>query len=77
VVLLVESKNCAADFLKKRHPIDHVGLSKDDAYSLMSVAADFAATQVVDGRQGCHLRIPRSIFPKKGIDLENSGAGYR
>ena len=45
---------------------DHVGLSKDDSYSLMSVAADFAVTQVVDGRQGCHVRIPRSIFPKRG-----------
>jgi acetamidase/formamidase len=39
------------------------GLSRDDAYSLMSVAADFAVTQVVDGRQGVHVRIPRSIFP--------------
>ena len=29
----------------------------------MSVAADFAVTQVVDGRQGIHARIPRSIFP--------------
>jgi acetamidase/formamidase len=45
---------------------EHVGLSKDDSYSLMSVAADFAVTQVVDGRQGCHVRIPRSIFPKNG-----------
>jgi acetamidase/formamidase len=42
---------------------EHAGLSRDDAYSLMSVAADFAVTQVVDGRQGCHARIPRSIFP--------------
>src|SRR6185312_16522189 len=39
--------------------------SRDDAYSLMSVAADFAVTQVVDGRQGVHVRIPRSIFPSK------------
>jgi acetamidase/formamidase len=40
--------------------------SRDDAYSLMSVAADFAVTQVVDGRQGVHARIPRSIFaPRK------------
>lgn len=45
---------------------DHVGLSKNDAYSLMSVASDFAVTQVVDGRQGCHVRIPRGIFPPKG-----------
>jgi acetamidase/formamidase len=42
---------------------EHRHLSKDDAYSLMSVAADFAVTQVVDARQGVHVRIPRSIFP--------------
>ena len=42
---------------------DHKGLSRNDAYSLMSVAADFAVTQVVDGRQGIHVRIPRGIFP--------------
>jgi acetamidase/formamidase len=29
----------------------------------MSVAADFAVTQVVDGTQGIHVRIPRTIFP--------------
>lgn len=45
---------------------DQVGLSKNDAYSLMSVAADFGVTQVVDGTQGCHVRIPRDIFPKLG-----------
>ncbi|MDB5988288.1 MAG: Acetamidase/Formamidase [Nevskia sp.] len=44
---------------------EHQGLSKVDAYSLMSVAADFAVTQVVDGRQGIHVRMPRGIFPKK------------
>lgn len=43
---------------------DQVGLSKNDAYSLISVAADFGVTQVVDGTQGCHVRIPRDIFPK-------------
>jgi acetamidase/formamidase len=42
---------------------DHQGLSKNDSYSLMSVAADFAITQVVDGRQGIHVRMPRNIFP--------------
>jgi len=42
---------------------EHQGLSKNDAYSLMSIAADFAVTQVVDGRQGIHVRIPRTIFP--------------
>jgi acetamidase/formamidase len=38
------------------------GLSRDDAYSLMSVAADFAITQVVDQRRGVHGRIARAIF---------------
>jgi len=46
----------------------HMGLSRSDAYSLMSVAADFAITQVVDGRQGAHVRMPRSIFPPKTTD---------
>jgi acetamidase/formamidase len=41
------------------------GQTRDDAYSLMSVAADFTVTQVVDGKQGIHARIPRSIFPAK------------
>jgi len=39
------------------------GLSRDDAYSLMSVAVDFAVTQFVDDRQGVHARIPRAVFP--------------
>ena len=45
---------------------EHIGLSRPDAYSLMSVAADFAVTQVVDGRQGAHVRIPRAVLPVKG-----------
>ena len=42
---------------------EHRGLSRNDAYSLMSVATDFAVTQVVDGRQGVHARICRAVFP--------------
>jgi formamidase len=41
---------------------EHQRLSRDDAYSLMSVAADFAVTQVVDGQQGIHARIARTLF---------------
>ena len=44
---------------------EHHGLSRDDAYSLMSVAVDFSVTQVVDRRQGIHARISRSIFPPR------------
>ena len=29
---------------------------------------DFAITQVVDGRQGAHVRIPRNIFPRLASD---------
>jgi acetamidase/formamidase len=42
---------------------EHRRLSRNDAYSLMSVAADFGVTQVVDGRKGIHVRIARAIFP--------------
>jgi acetamidase/formamidase len=57
-------KNAAKDML---HLLtEHQGLSADDAYSLMSVAADFGVTQVVDGTLGVHVRVDRSIFPHKG-----------
>ncbi|MBE7375701.1 acetamidase/formamidase family protein [Pseudomonas lopnurensis] len=41
---------------------EHQGLSRNDAYSLMSVAGDMGITQVVDSRQGAHIRMPRNIF---------------
>jgi acetamidase/formamidase len=59
--LNVAMRSASLDMLTLLH--EHQGLSKNDAYSLMSVAADFAVTQVVDGRQGIHVRIPRAIFP--------------
>jgi acetamidase/formamidase len=61
--LNVATRNAALDMLGLLNA--HMGLSRNDAYSLMSVAADFAITQVVDGRQGAHVRMPRSIFPAK------------
>ena len=56
-------KNASMDMLHLLHEFQ--GLSKNDAYSLMSVGADFAVTQVVDGSQGIHVRMPRGIFPPK------------
>ena len=38
------------------------GLSKDDAYMLSSVAADFHITQLVDGKKGVHGMISKAIF---------------
>ncbi|HET9754772.1 MAG TPA: acetamidase/formamidase family protein [Myxococcales bacterium] len=41
------------------------GLSRDDAYMLVSVACDVDTTQLVDGNVGAHVMIPRSIFVKR------------
>jgi acetamidase/formamidase len=38
------------------------GLSRDDAYSLASLAVDLRVTQIVDGNRGVHAMIPRAIF---------------
>ena len=40
----------------------HHGLSAEDAYALMSVAADFTVTQAVDQRQGVHASLAKSVF---------------
>jgi acetamidase/formamidase len=37
-------------------------LSEDEAISLMSVAADFGVTQVVDGNWGVHAVIRKDLF---------------
>ena len=61
----VAMKNASLDMLGLL--TDHQGLSRNDSYSLMSVAADFAVTQVVDGTLGIHVRVPRGIFPARGV----------
>jgi acetamidase/formamidase len=38
------------------------GMTADDAYQLVSVAADVDITQLVDGNVGVHVMIPKSIF---------------
>ncbi|MEZ5931811.1 MAG: acetamidase/formamidase family protein [Alphaproteobacteria bacterium] len=40
------------------------GLSEDEAISLMSVAADFGVTQVVDGNWGVHGVIEKAMFDR-------------
>lgn len=42
--------------------VEHKGVSRDDAYSLISVAGDFGVTQVVDQRQGVHGMIAKNLF---------------
>jgi acetamidase/formamidase len=52
-----------------REMIDYVvttrGLSRDDAYMLVSVAADLHITQMVDGVKGVHAMLPKAIFTSK------------
>jgi acetamidase/formamidase len=49
------------DFLTVRRK-----LSRDEAYSLMSVAVDFGVTQVVDQRKGVHAALPKNLFGRAG-----------
>jgi acetamidase/formamidase len=49
------------------------GLSPDDAYSLLSVVADFGITQVVDSRQGVHCGLPKSVFLPGSVDEARFG----
>jgi acetamidase/formamidase len=58
-------KSASMDMLKLLD--EQVGLSKNDAYSLMSVASDFGVTQVVDGTLGVHVRVNRDMFPARGV----------
>ncbi|WP_340117144.1 acetamidase/formamidase family protein [Pelagibius sp. 7325] len=50
-------------FRKMRHFLMTAkGLSEDEAISLMSVAADFGVTQVVDGNWGVHGIVQKRVF---------------
>jgi acetamidase/formamidase len=40
------------------------GLTKLDAYSLISIGADLHVTQIVDGNKGVHVMIPKALFKK-------------
>ncbi|MDB5861762.1 MAG: twin-arginine translocation pathway signal domain protein [Ramlibacter sp.] len=46
----------------RRFLMTALGLSEDEAISLMSVAVDFGVTQVVDGNWGVHAVIRKSLF---------------
>jgi acetamidase/formamidase len=40
------------------------GMSREDAYQLVSVACDVDITQLVDGTVGVHVMIPKAIFSR-------------
>ncbi|MNO63236.1 Acetamidase [compost metagenome] len=54
-------------------------LNEDEAYSLMSVSADFGITQVVDGNWGVHALIDKGQFgdaERKTVGLRSSFEGF-
>ncbi len=58
--LVTATKNAireAIDFL-----VTQKGLSRDEAYMLVSVSSDVDVTELVDGTLGVHVMIPKSIF---------------
>jgi acetamidase/formamidase len=67
IVMGTDEELVVATKIAVREMIDFLmhekGLSKDDAYMLSSVAADFHITQLVDGKKGVNGMIAKSIFP--------------
>ena len=49
----------------RRFLMSAMGLTEDEAISLMSVAVDFGITQVVDGNWGVHAVIRKSMFASR------------
>jgi acetamidase/formamidase len=45
------------------------GLARHEAYRLCSLAADLIVTQVVNGRQGVHVRLPKALLAPGGATL--------
>ena len=46
--------------------IEKMGISKADAYSFCSVAADLHITQAVNGSKGVHMMMPKALVHQKG-----------
>ena len=44
---------------------EKAGLSREDAYALMSLACDVRITQLVNINKGVHAMIPKSVLPKR------------
>jgi acetamidase/formamidase len=40
------------------------GMSRDDAYMLISAAGDVAVTELVDRNKGVHVKLPKALFVK-------------
>lgn len=59
---LEDSSTKMRDFL-----MNGMGLSEDEAYSLITVGTDFAITQVVDGNWGVHGILSKGLFDEETV----------
>ena len=70
IVMGMDEETTLATKIAVREMIDFLvkekSLSRDDAYMLASVAADFRITQLVDTKKGVHGMIAKSIFAGNG-----------
>ena len=41
------------------------GMTRDDAYMLISVAGDVEITELVDRNKGVHVMLPKELFAKR------------
>jgi acetamidase/formamidase len=41
------------------------GMTRDDAYMLISVAGDVEITELVDRNKGVHVVLPKALFTKR------------
>ncbi len=60
----------------RRFLMTAMGLTEDEAISLMSVAVDFGVTQVVDGNWGVHAVIRKALFEER-LAKARAGASSR
>jgi len=44
--------------------VETKGLSRDDAFMLLSAQGDLHVTQVVDSTKGVHMLLPKAIFKR-------------
>lgn len=48
----------------KRPWSEEEGMSREDAYMLVSTGCDVRITQLVDGTKGVHVMIPKALFTR-------------
>jgi len=42
--------------------VNEKGMTRDDAYMLMSIAGDVEETELVDRNKGVHVALPKALF---------------